>query len=70
MVDNASLPPAPPEENEVDACCPTCGSLFHSAEFHTVERSGGARAAAMAGEFPPGYDPAEADRLIGRTPGA
>ena len=62
-----SLPLAPPEEDAKDACCPTCGSLFHRASEHI----GSAAKVAFLGpaaEFPPGYDPAEADRLIGRNP--
>jgi hypothetical protein len=58
-----TFPPAPPEEEARDACCEQCGSLFHTTDGH------GRRTAAIGGEvseFPPGYDPGEADRLIGR----
>lgn len=55
-----TLPAAPPHEESKDACCPDCGSLFHLA--HPL---GGKRSALP--EFPPGYDPGEADRLIGHA---
>ena len=64
-----SLPPAPAHEDASDACCAECGGLFHRTEEHgpTPGRTAlAALSASMAGGFPPGYDPAEADRLIGR----
>lgn len=65
------LPPAPPEEEAADACCASCGSLFHTTDGHPAPP--GASLAGLVApppEFPPGYDPAEADRLIGRAPQA
>lgn len=67
-----AFPPAPPEEDARDAHCGVCGSLFHSTEAH-VESTGFSdrRGEALSvPEFPPGYDPGEADRLIGRDPHA
>lgn len=69
------LPQAPPEEDARDACCSECGSLFHPTSTHKAQDG----LASLAGlsreevmtvgdEFPPGYDSAEADRLIGRNP--
>lgn len=65
------LPPAPAEEEKRDACCPACGSLWHSAAGHPVAAATEALVGLVAApEFPVGYDPAEADRLIGRDPHA
>ena len=58
------LPKAPPHEESKDACCPQCGSLFHTESHHS--RRGIAATADVGDEFPPGYDPAEADKLLGR----
>lgn len=67
------LPPAPAEEDQRDACCGVCSSMFHSTAEHPADLAGVASlmgAPVVAGDdFPPGYDPAEADRLIGRDPG-
>ena len=56
------LPAAPPEEEARDGCCEQCGSLFHTTDGHGRLSAG----FGPVPEFPPGYDPAEADRLIGR----
>jgi hypothetical protein len=64
----ADFPPAPPEEESRDACCGRCSSLFHSTSDHP-DRPNGALTSARIGtddDFPPGYDPGDADRLIGR----
>lgn len=68
-----TYPPAPVEEDQRDAHCEQCGSLFHPTERHDILRN----LAAMGDDEPeddwaavPGYDPAEADELIGRTPHA
>lgn len=66
------FPPAPPEEDNRDACCGVCSSVWHPTENH--DRDTVRVVAGMDGpigvrdEFPPGYDPGEADRLIGREP--
>jgi len=68
-MDNSTLPPAPAEEEARDACCGVCSSMFHSTSDHPPTLAGVASFAAVGAvteEFPPGYDPAEADRLIGR----
>lgn len=65
------LPPAPAEEEQRDACCGECSSMFHSTADHPPTLAGVASlmgAPAGDDDFPPGYDPAEADRLIGRDP--
>lgn len=64
------LPDAPPEEDALDACCRICGSIWHPTADHPGSE-GGVTAAAFddpMNGWPEGYDPAEADRLIGRTP--
>lgn len=69
-----TLPPAPANEDATDACCGVCGGLFHRTAEHAEGPLRGV--AALTGgdvpaeEFPPGYDPGEADRLIGRDPRA
>lgn len=55
------LPSAPTEEECRDACCGFCGSLFRGTEGHSLKIAG----RGPVEEFPPGYDFAEADRLIG-----
>jgi hypothetical protein len=50
-----------PEDDERDACCPTCGSLFHGPGWHEGDEP-------AASADPAEFDPAEADRLIGRDP--
>ena len=65
------FPPAPPEEEGRDAHCETCGSLFHGTVDHSAIPTARAWDRGMRvyqDDFPPGYDPAEADRLIGRDP--
>lgn len=61
---------APPEEESRDACCSRCGSMFHSTENHPVEAGVRGLMGPATPDFPLGYDPGEADRLIGRDPGA
>jgi hypothetical protein len=64
-----SLPSAPANEETVDACCARCGSLWHPTDQHPQANAVmGLVGMDAAEEFPPGYDPAEADRLIGRDP--
>jgi hypothetical protein len=65
----SGLPAAPAEEDARDACCAECGSLFHRTGEHATPaplEGLGVMGDTSADEFPPGYDPAEADRLIGR----
>lgn len=50
-------------EETRDACCDVCGSIWHDTDDHPFAESD-----ATEFRFPPGYDPAEADRLIGRKP--
>ena len=68
------LPPAPAEEEQRDACCGECSSMFHSTTDHPPTLAGVASLMGppvVAGDdWRPGYDPAEADRLIGRDPQA
>lgn len=69
----STLPPDPPEEDQADPHCgvPGCGSLFHPTELHgSLNRRDEVDGRELADEWPPGYDPAEADRLIGREPRA
>lgn len=50
------LPPAPSSAEKAEPHCEDCGSLFH-AECPTGLRARGAT------DWPPGYDPSEADQL-------
>ena len=57
------------DENALDGCCSECGSLFHSTRTHPVVEV----VTALVGpttlpEFPRGYDPGEANHLIGSVP--
>lgn len=61
----SNLPPAPPEEESRDGCCPQCGSLFHSTHPKGASLTS-TNLASEDEELPEGYDPSEADRLIGR----
>lgn len=65
------LPDAPPEEDALDACCRVCGSLWHPTADHPGAEGGvtGAAFDEPRNGWPKNYDPGEADRLIGRTPG-
>ena len=59
----------PTDDDFLDACCDVCASSFHASADHPVS-STTARGpeGGVERDFPPGYDPAEADRLIGRDP--
>lgn len=55
-------------EDQLDGCCDVCGSIWHATADHPPPR-----ATALLGvpelleqDFPKGYDPSRADRLIGR----
>lgn len=70
---DTNLPATPPEEDQRDACCGVCGSIWHLTTEHPPTLAGVAPiggVGAAVDDFPPGYDPAEADRLIGRDPHA
>lgn len=62
----------PIDEDQLDACCDVCGSIWHATENHIeVKQAGIVGLLGVPGEpeedeFPPGYDPYHADRLIGR----
>ena len=63
----------PIDEDQLDACCSVCGSKWHATENHEqVQEKAVASLVGVPGEpedeFPPGYDPFHADRLIGRDP--
>lgn len=57
-----------PDEENLDACCGICGSIWHPTDGHPGSLLGYAAEDEPPFRFPPGYDPAEADRLIGRKP--
>ncbi len=70
MASHQPFPPAPPEEDRREPHCDSCGSLFHATADHDGTHVLAAlRGEASQDEWPIGYDPAEADRLIGRYPG-
>ncbi len=63
----------PIDEDQLDACCDVCGSKWHATLDHSeVQTKATTALVGVPGEaeFPLGYDPSHADRLIGRDPRA
>lgn len=60
------------DEDQLDGCCDVCGSIWHATADHPkVQRTAVAGLLGVPGDpeeddFPDGYDPYHADRLIGR----